>query len=69
MSALQENIREDKINEVLRTFAEAKAYQEAPYTSTLEFVGVLNDVTPDSLSYLIVNMDISVLRPIDPIGS
>ena len=32
------------------------AYQEAPYTNSIEFVSYLNEATPDSLKYLINDM-------------
>ncbi len=56
MYALQDYIGEDSVNLALRRFAEDMAYQEAPYTNTLEFMTYLTDVTPDSLDYLLEDM-------------
>lgn len=56
MYAMQDYIGEDSVNVALRRFAEAVAYQEAPYTNTLEFMDYLSAVTPDSLQYLLEDM-------------
>lgn len=53
MYALKEYIGEDSLNTAMRRFAEAVAYQEPPYTNTLEFMDYLEEVTPDSLNYLL----------------
>ena len=56
MYALQDYIGEEKINAALKAFAADKAYQEPPYTNTLDFMDYLREVTPDSLSYLLHDM-------------
>ena len=56
MYALQDYIGEDSLNLALRRFAEDMAYQEAPYTNSLEFMEYLSAVTPDSLQYLLTDM-------------
>jgi hypothetical protein len=53
MYAIQDYIGEDSVNIALKRFAEKVAYQEAPYTNTLEFMPYLEAVTPDSLQYLL----------------
>jgi len=53
MYALKEYIGEDSLNTALRRFAETVAYQEPPYTNSLELMAELEKVTPDSLSYLL----------------
>jgi len=56
MYALQDYIGEEAVNLALRRFAEDMAYQEAPYTNTLEFMTYIRAVTPDSLQYLLTDM-------------
>ncbi|MEM1119141.1 MAG: M1 family aminopeptidase [Bacteroidota bacterium] len=56
MYALQDYLGEEVVNAALRSFAEDMAYQEAPYTNTLEFMDYLTVVTPDSLTYLLTDM-------------
>ncbi|MFT5262757.1 MAG: ABC-2 type transport system permease protein [Polaribacter sp.] len=56
MYALQDFIGEDSLNLALRRYAEAVAYQEAPYTNTLEVMNYISEVTPDSLQYLLTDM-------------
>ena len=60
MYALQDYIGEDKVNTALRNFLEDKSYQEAPYTTTLEFLDYLEAETPDSLQYLLKDMISSI---------
>jgi len=60
MFALQDYLGEETINTALRKFAEDKAYQEAPYTNTLEFMDYLEAETPDSLQYLLNDMISSI---------
>ncbi len=56
MYALQDYIGEDSLNAALRRYAEAVAYQEAPYTNTREVMSYIYEVTPDSLQYLVKDM-------------
>jgi len=56
MYALQDYIGEDSVNVALKRFVDDVAYQEAPYTTTLEFMDYIRAVTPDSLQYLLKDM-------------
>ncbi len=56
MYALQDYIGEDAINKALAKYIKAVAYQEPPYTTSLEFIEYIKEVTPDSLQYLIEDM-------------
>jgi ABC-2 type transport system permease protein len=47
--ALRDYIGEDSLNAALRRFLRDKAYQMPPYTTSREFLGYLEAVTPDSL--------------------
>ncbi|WP_449403964.1 M1 family aminopeptidase [Flavobacterium aurantiibacter] len=54
--ALSDYIGEAKFNAALKSFIQKKAYQEAPYTTAVEFVEEIDSITPDSLKYLINDM-------------
>lgn len=56
MYALREYIGEDSLNAALRQYVEDVAYQEAPYTTSLECIEYIRAATPDSLQYLIEDM-------------
>ena len=56
MYALQDFIGEDSVNIALSRYIDAVAFQEPPYTTSMEFKTYLEAVTPDSLSYLITDM-------------
>ena len=56
MYALQDYIGEDALNDALKRYVEAVAYQEAPYTNSLEVMQYFEEVTPDSLQYLLEDM-------------
>jgi ABC-2 type transport system permease protein len=56
MYALREYIGEDSLNQALRNYLEAVAYQEAPYTTSLECLEYIKAATPDSLQYMIEDM-------------
>lgn len=62
MYALKDYIGEDSLNAALRKYIKKVAYQEAPYTNSIEFIGFLKDACPDSLKYIIKDMfeDITV---------
>jgi ABC-2 type transport system permease protein len=51
--ALRDYIGEDSLNAALRRFLRDKAFQQPPYTNTVEFLPYLRAVTPDSLQYVI----------------
>lgn len=56
MYALKDYIGEEKLNSALQKFVKDKAFQEPPYTTGLELVQYIKDVTPDDLKYLITDM-------------
>lgn len=56
MYALKDYIGEDKLNAALKSYVQKVAYQEAPYTTSIEFVDYLRKATPDSLQYLIKDL-------------
>jgi hypothetical protein len=51
--ALRDYIGEDSLNAALRRFLRDKAFQQPPYTNSIEFLHYLRAVTPDSLQYVI----------------
>ena len=54
--ALSDFIGEKKLNGVLKSYIDKVGYQDAPYTTSLELVGLLKQATPDSLQYVIKDM-------------
>ena len=54
--ALSDYIGEDKLNAALSDYIDDVAFQEPPYTISLELLGYLEEATPDSLQYLITDM-------------
>lgn len=54
--ALSDYLGEDMFNGILRGYIERYAFQEAPYTTSEEFVNEFRSQMPDSLSYLIKDM-------------
>ena len=56
MYGLRDLIGEDTLNAALRRYIKAVAYQEPPYTNSLEFLSYIKDATPDSLKYYIEDM-------------
>jgi ABC-2 type transport system permease protein len=56
MYALRDYIREDTLNAALARYIKKVAYQEPPYTNSIEFVSFLRAATPDSLKYIINDM-------------
>jgi ABC-2 type transport system permease protein len=51
--ALRDYIGEDSLNSALHRFLHDKAFQNPPYTNTVEFLPYVRAVTPDSLQYVI----------------
>ncbi len=51
--ALSDYIGEDSLNAALHRFLRDKAFQQPPYTNTLEFLPYIRAVTPDSLQYVV----------------
>ncbi|MCW3084152.1 MAG: hypothetical protein JWP12_1518 [Bacteroidetes bacterium] len=56
MYALKDYIGEDSLNAALAKYIKKVAYQEPPYTNSIEFVNYLRAATPDSLKYIINDM-------------
>ena len=54
--ALSDYIGTKKFNNILSSYIDKVAFQEAPYTTSLEFTEHLRQRTPDSLQYLIYDM-------------
>jgi ABC-2 type transport system permease protein len=54
--ALSDFIGEKKMNDALKGYIKKVAYQEAPYTTSIELVNELKAATPDSLQYVINDM-------------
>lgn len=56
MYALADYIGEDNLNAALKDYLKAVKFQEAPYTTSLEFLKYIKKATPDSLQYLVADM-------------
>lgn len=56
MYALQDYIGEDSLNLALKRYIDDFAYQEPPYTTTLDVMQYIRQVTPDSLQGFIDDM-------------
>ncbi|UCG89019.1 MAG: hypothetical protein JSW71_10970, partial [Gemmatimonadota bacterium] len=56
MYALRDYIGEETLNAALQRYVEATAYQDPPYTNSLEFLGYVREVIPEHLHYLIEDM-------------
>lgn len=56
MYAMSDFLGEKKFNSFLKDYISRVAFQEAPYTTSLEFVSLLKQYTPDSLQYAIRDM-------------
>ena len=54
--ALSDYIGEEKLNGALKKYVEKVKFQEAPYTTSVEMVNYIREVTPDSLQYVIKDM-------------
>ena len=54
--ALSDYIGEKNMNNALKKYVAKVAFQEPPYTNSIEFVSYLNEATPDSLKYVIDDM-------------
>ncbi|PQJ78063.1 ABC transporter permease/M1 family aminopeptidase [Polaribacter porphyrae] len=54
--ALSDYIGEEKLNGALKRYVEKVAFQEPPYTTSIEMVDFIREVTPDSLQYVIKDM-------------
>lgn len=56
MYALKDYLVEDSLNSILARYIKKTAYQEPPYTNSLELVNSLKNATPDSLKHIITDM-------------
>jgi len=56
MYALSDYIGEKRFNKMLANYIDDVAFQEAPYTTSLEFLEHVERATPDSLQYLTYDM-------------
>ena len=56
MYALSDYIGEEKLNGALKKYVEKVKFQEPPYTTSVEMVDYIREVTPDSLQYIIKDM-------------
>ncbi len=54
--ALSDYIGEDKLNGALKKYVEKVKFQEAPYTTTIDMMDHIREVTPDSLQYVLKDM-------------
>lgn len=54
--AMSDYLGEEKMNGAIKKYIEKVKFQEPPYTTSIEFVDHLREVTPDSLQYLIKDM-------------
>lgn len=56
MYAMSDYLGEEKFNSFLKEYVKRVGFQEAPYTTSIEFVDLLKTYVPDSLQYLIKDM-------------
>lgn len=56
MYAMSEYMGEKNFNDFLKEYIQRVAFQEAPYTTSIEFVDLLKTHVPDSLQYLVKDM-------------
>jgi ABC-2 type transport system permease protein len=54
--ALSDYIGEDSLNAALKRYVEKVKFQEPPYTTSIEMVDYIREVTPDTLTYVIKDM-------------
>lgn len=54
--AMSDYLGEKNFNNILKGYVNEVAFQEAPYTNSIEFVDHIRRATPDSLQYLIKDM-------------
>lgn len=53
MYALRDYIGEEKLNAALSSYLHDVAYQNAPFTTALEFLDCIREAVPDSLAYIV----------------
>ena len=54
--ALSDYIGEEKLNAAFKRYVEKVKFQEPPYTTSIEMVDYIREVTPDSLQYVLKDM-------------
>ncbi|MDH3271374.1 MAG: M1 family aminopeptidase [Gemmatimonadota bacterium] len=54
--ALRDYIGEDAMNRALRAYIDDHRFEEAPYSTSRDFLGYLRSETPDSLQYLFTDL-------------
>ena len=54
--ALSDYIGEEKLNGALKRYVEKVKFQEPPYTTSVEMLSYIKEVTPDSLQYVLKDM-------------
>jgi len=54
--ALSDYIGEENLNGALKKYVEKVQFQEPPYTTSIEMVDFIREVTPDSLQYILKDM-------------
>lgn len=54
--ALSDYIGEENLNNALKRYVEKVKFQEPPYTTSIDMVNYIREVTPDSLQYVIKDM-------------
>jgi ABC-2 type transport system permease protein len=54
--AMSDYLGEENFNNAIKKYVEKVKFQEAPYTTSIEMVNHIKEVTPDSLQYLIKDM-------------
>ena len=56
MYALKDYLGEERLNAAIRKYVEGVRFQEAPFTTSLEFVNALREATPDDLKHILTDM-------------
>ena len=56
MYALQDYLGEEKLNAAIAEYVRSVAYQDPPYTNSLELIDYIRRITPAELAYLIVDL-------------
>ena len=56
MYALRDYIGEERVNAALRKYLQAVAFQEPPYTNSLELLTYLREETPPEYQYLLADL-------------
>lgn len=58
--ALSDYLGENVFNQAMSSYIDSVAFQEPPYTTSLEFLIFVDEVTPDSLKYLVDDMLVNI---------